>query len=301
MTDINAEKLKNLNFKNFGLNWIGKIENYFFTVQDKLDSENQLIIYFNLAPNNNRSKLFEYFDALQSKTIISEYSMDKNEIRLLYTESLDSGVDEILKEIVEKLKEIEGKNICDYCEETEFLSFYTNGTVHSLLCPKCAESVINKVEQEKKTHKNYVKGFFACLLGALIGSVLWILIGALGFFASIAGLAISICAFKGYAIAKGKLTRFGIVLNVIAILIAFIFAQYSVLFIQISKEIENLTIPGFLAITPVLFSSAEFLKALLPDIGFGLLFIFLGAYRTVLNNLKSAKDAENFKVEKVEL
>ncbi|MBP5520558.1 MAG: hypothetical protein J6X84_08275 [Treponema sp.] len=301
MTDINAEKLKNLNFKNFGLNWIGKIENYFFTVQDKLDSENQLIIYFNLAPNNNRSKLFEYFDALQSKTIISEYSMDKNEIRLLYTESLDSGVDEILKEIVEKLKEIEGKNICDYCDETEFLSFYTNGTVHSLLCPKCAENVINKVEQEKKTHKNYVKGFFACLLGALIGSVLWILIGALGFFASIAGLAISICAFKGYAIAKGKLTRFGIVLNVIAILIAFIFAQYSVLFIQISKEIENLTIPGFLAITPVLFSNAEFLKALLPDIGFGLLFIFLGAYRTVLNNLKSAKDAENFKVEKVEL
>ena len=51
----------------------------------------------------------------------------------------------------------------------------------------------------------------------------------------------------------------------------------------------------------VLLKNLEFVKSLLPDIGLGILFAFLGTYRTIINNYKSAKNAENIKVEKIEL
>ena len=173
--------------------------------------------------------------------------------------------------------------------------------MYSLLCESCGTNVIDQFEKDKLAKNNYIKGFLASLIGALIGSAIWIIIGALGFFASIAGLAISYCAFKGYEIAKGKLTRKGIILNVIAIVIAFLFAQYAVLFIQFMKEFENMDLLGFIILTPVIFSDLEFVKSLLPDIGLGILFAFLGTYRTIINNYKSAKNAENIKVEKIEL
>ena len=90
-------------------------------------------------------------------------------------------------------------------------------------------------------------------------------------------------------------------MNVIAIVIAFLFAQYAVLFIQFMKEFENMDLLGFIILTPVIFSDLEFVKSLLPDIGLGILFAFLGTYRTIINNYKSAKNAENIKVERIEL
>ncbi len=301
MTENNIEKLDELNFKKIGIDRIGKIGNYFFSIEDKQDSENELIVSFSFAPNNNKSKLFEYFDKLEENNKITEYSLEKSKVNIIYIENDDETIDNFLNNIVNKINEINGKCICSNCENTENLSFYSNGNVYSLLCEKCGTNVINQFEDDKNKANNYVKGFFASLIGALIGSALWIIIGAFGFFASIAGLAISYCAFKGYGIAKGKLSRKGIILNVIAIIIGFLFAQYAVLFIEFMKEFENMNLLGFIQFTPIIFTDFEFIKSLLPDIGLGILFAFLGTYRTIINNYKSAKNAENIKVEKLDL
>lgn len=299
MNDKNFEKLQELKFRKITTSWIGKVDGYFFTVADKQDSENELIIYISLAPNPNKNKLFEYFDGLQANNEISNYSMEKNMVSLIYFEDKGDNIEDFLKKLAEKIKEIDGKNVCNNCDSTDGLSYYTNGNVYSLLCSKCGNDLMEKFETDKNMENNYIKGFFASLIGALIGSAIWIIIGALGFFASIAGLAISYCAFKGYSIAKGKFTRKGIILNVIAIIIAFLFAQYAVLFIEFMKEYDNMTLLGFLAITPLLFSSLEFIKALLPNIGLGLLFIVLGSYKTIVNNYKSAKNQENMEIERL--
>jgi len=100
-------------------------------------------------------------------------------------------------------------------------------------------------------------------------------------------------------IAKGKLSRKGIVLIVIAIIIAFLFAQYAVLFIQFMKEFEDMTLLKFIIVTPYIFADMEVIKALLPDMGLGILFAFLGTYRTIINNYRFAKNAENDKVGRI--
>ena len=62
MNNINLEKLNGLGFKKVGINWLGKIGRYYFEIQDKQDSEEELIVSLNLAPNTEKSKLFEYLD-----------------------------------------------------------------------------------------------------------------------------------------------------------------------------------------------------------------------------------------------
>lgn len=300
MTDKNVEKLDELGFQEVGIVRIGKIGGYFFEVEDKQDAEDELIIAFNFAPNSSKSKLFEYFDKLEENKAIKDYSLEKNKIFITYTED-EEDVGAFLNELAAKIAEIDGKCICSNCENTENLSFYSNKIVYSLLCDDCGTDLMNQLDNDKKSDPNYVKGFLASLIGGLIGSALWILIGSFGFFASIAGFAISYCAFKGYGLVKGKFSRAGIILNVIAIIIAFLFAQYAGIFIELAKEYENLTFQKFLLVTPDLFTDLEFLKALIPDMGLGLLFVFLGTYRTISQNYKSARNVETMKVEKLEL
>lgn len=222
MTEQNAEKLKELGFKKINISWIGKIKEYFISILDKQDSENELIITVNFAQNENKSKIFEFFDNMQSENIISDYGLDKDVISVTFVESENSDLENFLTQVANNFDSIGLSCKCSCCDETENLNFFTDGSNYRLLCDSCAEKFIEDQQKYKKKQNRYFAGFLASLVGALIGSIVWIIIGMLGFVASIAGVAISYCAFKGYEIAKGKLTRKGIVLNVVAIIIAFL-------------------------------------------------------------------------------
>ena len=307
MNDENRENLTAKGFKQVGIDWLGTQGKYYFDVQDKQDSETQLEVSFSLAPNTEKNKLFEYLDTMQKDQVISDYSMADSKVRATYNESTEREIGTFIKGLAEKLEEIDARCVCSSCSNTEDLAYYASETSHALLCEDCARKAMNDLEADKAGKGNYIQGFLASLAGAIIGSFFWIVIGALGFVASIAGFAIAWCAFTGYAFAKGKLTKKGIVLNVVAIVIAFIFAQYAGLFIDFLKEVESvkghpiLALRVFLLITPEMLSDGEFVKELLPNIGLGLLFAFLGTYRMIANNFKTAKAQENLKIEKIDL
>lgn len=300
MTETNLQKLKELNFRQAGICWIGKVDDCYYSIKDKQDSEDQLLVTITLAPNENKSKLIECFDQLQKDGVIAEYSLDKNDINILFNESGSQYIDDFLTGISKEIKNIEGVNTCSSCDSTEGLAFYTNGTVHSLLCEECGKNVLTQLEEEKNKNTNYLTGFLASIAGALVGSVLWIFLGAIGFFASIAGLLIAFGAFKGYEMAKGKLTRFGIVLNVISILFGFIFAQYIVIYIIFKKETPDINFLMYILATPMIFSDPEILKAVLQDMGLGFIFIVLGTYKKITDSYSAAKNSENLTIEKIE-
>lgn len=301
MNELNRKKIEAMNFKKIGLNYIGKIDDFYFSVEDKNDSENELLISISLEDNSRKSTLFEFFDSLKEKDEIKDYSFDKNKIFVIFKESENSDLEAFLMDYAEKLKNIEASCICEYCNNTQNLSYYTNNSVYTLLCEECGKKLMIKYEEDLNKKSNYVPGFAASLVGAFIGSILWIIIGSVGFVASIAGYAIAFCAFKGYEIAKGKLSRFGIVLNIITILLAFFFAQYMGLFISVHKLQPEISFSTFLIMTPYLFSDIQVIKELLPNFGLGLLFAFLGTYRTIISHFRSAKRNDEFSISKVEL
>ncbi|HOT62987.1 MAG TPA: hypothetical protein PLU93_09000, partial [Treponemataceae bacterium] len=63
------------------------------------------------------------------------------------------------------------------------------------------------------------------------------------------------------------------------VVFALFFAEYVGLYISLLKEYPGLEIMTFVLATPALFSDMEFLRAILPSLGLGLLFAVLA--RTV--------------------
>ncbi len=300
MKEENREILSNLNFRLMDINWIGKIGKYYFDILDKQDSENELVIAVNFAPNENKGKLFEYFDTLEKDEIISSYGMEDNVIRLSFIENGREKLDDLLKNIVSNFDGIDLKCKCDNCSNSMDLNYYCYSNRYMLLCDDCAGELRSKIEEDKNASGNYVKGFFASLIGAFVGSIVWILIGCLGFIASIAGAAISFGAFKGYNMAKGKISKAGVIINIITIIVAFLFANYIGLFIQFMKEIKDGDFISFVMFTPYLFSDSEFLAGIIKDLGFGILFAFLGSSKTISAYFNQAKRNDSFDVEKIE-
>jgi len=297
MTDFNLDKLAQLGFKKININWIGKVRNYYFSILDKQDSENELIISITYAPNENKSKIFEFFDGLQTEKVISDYGMEKDIITVTFVESDNSGIDTFINQLANNFDSIGLTCKCSCCDETDNLHYFTEGYNYRLLCDTCAEKFMADQEKYRLKSNRYFLGFVYSLVGALIGSIVWILIGIAGFVASIAGVAISYCAFKGYEIARAKISRKGIILNVFSIIIAFLIAQYIGLFLELRDEV---TFSQFVYITPYLFRDWEFIKACLPNFGLGLLFAFLGCSGTISKQYKAAKYVDEFKIEKIE-
>lgn len=302
MKEINIKKLQDAGFKQFDSEYIGKVNNYFFSIKDNQASEDLLYVTISIAPSESKNILFKYLDDLQKDNKIDDYELTKNEIKIALVEDSICTIDIFLSDLSKVLEEIEAKNICNFCENTENIDLYVSSKVHSFLCQSCGEKLLTDLQEEKNIKPKYLLGFFASLVGALIGSVVWVVLGMLGFIASLAGYAIAYGAFYAYKKVNSKYTKLAIILNVVAIIIAFLFAQYSGIVFEVLREYkaDGITFSDAILYTNYLFTNKEFIVALLPDFGFGILFAFLGSFRTIKDNYTSAKEEENFYIEKVD-
>lgn len=302
MKEINIKKLQDAGFKQFDSEYIGKVNNYFFSIKDNQASEDLLYVTISIAPSESKNILFKYLDDLQKDNKIDDYELTKNEIKIALVEDSIYTIDIFLSDLSKVLEEIEAKNICNFCENTENIDLYVSSKVHSFLCQSCGEKLLTDLQEEKNIKPKYLLGFFASLVGALIGSVVWVVLGMLGFIASLAGYAIAYGAFYAYKKVNSKYTKLAIIHNVVAIIIAFLFAQYSGIVFEVLREYKanGITFSDAILYTNYLFTNKEFIVALLPDFGFGILFAFLGSFRTIKDNYTSAKEEENFYIEKVD-
>lgn len=302
MKEINIKKLQDAGFKQFDSEYIGKVNNYFFSIKDNQASEDLLYVTISIAPSESKNILFKYLDDLQKDNKIDDYELTKNEIKIALVEDSIYTIDIFLSDLSKVLEEIEAKNICNFCENTENIDLYVSSKVHSFLCQSCGEKLLTDLQEEKNVKPKYLLGFFASLVGALIGSVVWVVLEMLGFIASLAGYAIAYGAFYAYKKVNSKYTKLAIILNVVAIIIAFLFAQYSGIVFEVLREYkaDGITFSDAILYTNYLFTNKEFIVALLPDFGFGILFAFLGSFRTIKDNYTSAKEEENFYIEKVD-
>lgn len=303
MNSMNEERLLEIGFKKVGNYLVGKIKNGFFTIVDSASESSELLISFGIGKTENKGLLFTFLDEYIKKEIIVDYKMDSETIEVRYNEKEINDISFFIKELASKMEELQMRCECSNCEHTENLGFYSNGVVPLLLCDECGQAVISKIQSEKNAKNNYVKGFLFALIGALLGSILWIILGAVGFYASIAGYAIAVAAFKGYEKAKGKLTGFGIGLNIIAIIFGFLFAEYAGLYIEFYRTVDvvDKSLQTFHLVTNILLrdSTSGFLKSILLDVLIGSIFIVLGCHRTISLHIKNAKEQKNFKVEKI--
>jgi hypothetical protein len=298
MKEETMNGLVKMNFLKNGDSWVGKYKGYFFKLNETPDYVEILCTF---STNEIVSDLTDFLNGLQQDNSIGIYSLENNYCTIRYGDTQSKPILDLMSDLSSKFAQIGLHNKCERCNSFSFLDFYKKDTSTELLCDDCYRDVEKKAKAIEEMPSNYVAGLLSSFLGAMIGSVLWIVIGALGFYASIAGYAIAYMSFKGYDIAKGKKTITGILINVFSITTALLIAQYIGLYIDLLKEFPGFEVIQFLQITPLLFSNSEFVIGLLPNIGLGLLFALLGVYRTIKDNYHKAKSMQISKFEKIVL
>jgi len=96
--------------------------------------------------------------------------------------------------------------------------FYTRGV---------GNNSIDVDTEEELVKSNVVLGTIGAFIGAMLGGVIWIIIGEIGFIAGIAGFAMMYFAIKGYSGLSGRLDKKGQIISLIIALIMIFVADYS--------------------------------------------------------------------------
>lgn len=91
------------------------------------------------------------------------------------------------------------------------------------LCADCAAKAKseNEVKSQERAQKsvNIIGGIIGAVLGSLIGLACIIILGQLGYVAAISGVVMAFCTLKGFDKLGGKLTKLGIVISCIIMIL----------------------------------------------------------------------------------
>ena len=112
---------------------------------------------------------------------------------------------------------------CQYCgRETETEGYLVSGN-HIGLCEECAASLAQNItlaqNQENEKKENMIGGIVGALVGSLLGVACIVILSQLGYVAALSGVVMAVCTLKGYEIGSGKLSKRGIVISVILMLV----------------------------------------------------------------------------------
>lgn len=143
------------------------------------------------------------------------------------------------------------------------------------------------MEQERrKKQENVAAGIAGALIGSLAGVVCTLVIGQLGYVASISGLVMAVGALKGYEALGGRLSKKGAVISSVLILGMTWLAHRLSWAIALAGELEANVFECFRAIPALLEAGVLEGPAYWGDLVMLYLFTLLGAVPTILGGLR---------------
>lgn len=149
--------------------------------------------------------------------------------------------------------------------------------------------VMGSAPAEVKAPENVLLGLIGALVGAVLGGASIILLSQLGYIASISGFILAICTLKGYELLGKRLSKKGIVLCVILMIVTPFVADWIDWAIFLMKDYPEygLTLVDSCIMLGELMAEGyvdmfEYVK----NLGMIYLFVILGAFGTLRNVLK---------------
>lgn len=186
------------------------------------------------------------------------------------------------------------ENACQNCASQEGLDRYFIGSAPAYMCPSCYHDYCASIEERRQSagekRETVIGGLVGAFLGTLLGVVCIVLLGQLGYVASLSGLIMGVCALKGYEMLGRKLSRKGIFISVL-LMVAMVYVGQRIDFaIEVAKVFEVDVITAFRSVSLLVGE-----KVIEPAVYYGnlaMLYLFtaLGAVPTIVNILKSKKE-----------
>lgn len=238
---------------------------------------------------------------------ISEYRVDFNikQGGLSLGSTVSKKLFPALNIITTALKTAGYTNCCQNCGIAEGSTYYAyNAPVY--LCDSCAAAVStaneHSIRENELKGENTVAGIVGALLGALIGAASILLVGKMGYVASVCGVIMGVCSLKGYELLAGKLSRKGLLISGVIMVLSVILSYNAEISMFAAAEDEiNGFFDYFRAVNAGLFTNGLVWSNYLPGLLKLAVFTAIGAVPTVTANSKRQKSLNVFyKMDKTE-
>jgi hypothetical protein len=200
-----------------------------------------------------------------------------------------------LREVISALQLRGFENSCQFCGSTEGVESYCIGSAPAHMCSSCyhdyCESNEDNLQTEAMKKENLIGGIAGAFLGTLLGAVCIVLLGQLGYVASLSGLVMGVCALKGYELLGSKLSIKGIIISSLLIIAMVYVSQNADYAISVAKAYEVDVISAFRAIPDLLKEGYIESSPYYTNLAMLYAFTALGAIPTISNVLKNKRKA----------
>ena len=184
-------------------------------------------------------------------------------------------------------------NTCEGCRQPVETEVCAVGNGLRFLCPNCFEDVASnlneKAHMDEETPENVAAGIVGALGGALLGVVVVVIFGRLGYVTALSGLIAAVCSLKGYELLAKKMSVKGAIISCIAMLVMIYLGHRADWAIEVAQYFQVDFFKAFRAIPMLIeeevIEKVQYLKGLLMVF----LFALLGAVPTVIKSIKGQK------------
>lgn len=190
-------------------------------------------------------------------------------------------------------------NTCESCRQPVETEAYAVGNGLRFLCPDCFEGVSanlnEKAHVEAETPENVAAGVVGALGGALLGALVVVIMGQLGYVSALSGLVAAICALKGYELLAKKMSVKGAIIACVAMAVMLYVGHRANVAIEVLKAFREIGetdldfFKVFRAIPALVKSDSELMGEYLKELFMVYLFALLGAVPTVIKSIKGQK------------
>lgn len=256
-----------------------------------LIGENQFRIQLHVDVEGNRGKdgLLEFLGMLKKRHSFVQHSgyngMNLISVHVASNEQEDKeNLTILVSELSSKCQEFGIHNCCSYCRNVKPLRAAAVDGVPALICDDCRVKLVSGESVTQAKRENVPLGIIGAILGVLLGSALWILIGQLGFIAGIAGFAIVFCGMKGYDLLGKRLSKVGIVVCVLLSILMILGAEVASLGFVIYKELSEygtLTMADAFSLIPELMKESEVAAGVAKDLLVGYALAIWASYASI--------------------
>ncbi len=142
----------------------------------------------------------------------------------------------------------------------------------------------NMVLDGQEKRENMLLGIIGALAGVLLGAVLWVILGQVGFIAGIAGYAIVFCGMKGYGMLGRVLSKKGIVICILLSIVAVVGAEMvslAIIAFNELNEVYGITLGDAFRLLPDLMKEPELAGAVAKDLIIGYALSIWASYSSV--------------------
>lgn len=205
---------------------------------------------------------------------------------------LQENLNNSLNALVNFLRAEGFRNCCQSCGQDDPIPCNISG-VYMQLCPDCYSKLQHDssmdFSQQQNKHENVIGGIVGALIGSLLGVAAIVIFSQLGYVAALSGVILAICTLKGYELLSGKLSKKGIVISVILMIVMTLFGDRLDWAILIANELKIDYMSAYRIFPALLQQNIIDMSAYVASLAMQYLFVLVGAIPTILNTLRNRK------------